>query len=210
MYRLYGTERSGSAAIEMALARCQADYRLENASSWQEGSGSEALKALNPLMQIPTLLLADGAVLTESAAILIYLGLEYPLSGLLSNDADLRAQQIRGLIFISSNCYAAIGVIDYPERWLAAAHDTALSALKTGATQRLHQQWETFSDIFSATAAWRPDDPGALEMLACVVTRWSATRRELQKTRPEFYAALTRIDRHPTLTAVLQRHWPAA
>lgn len=209
MYTLYGTERSGSAAIEMALACCQADYRLENASSWQEGSGSERLKALNPLMQIPTLLLADGAVLTESAAILIYLGLKYPLSGLLSNDADLRAQQIRGLIFISSNCYAAIGVIDYPARWLAADHDDALSALKTGATQRLHQQWATFSDIFSATATWRPDDPGALEMLACVVTRWSETRRALQQTRPEFYAALTRIDRHPTLAAVLQRHWPA-
>lgn len=68
MYTLFGTEGSGSAAIEIALQRCSVPFTLCGASSWEEGPGKEALRRVNPLMQVPTLVLADGTVLTESAA----------------------------------------------------------------------------------------------------------------------------------------------
>ncbi|EOV8148151.1 hypothetical protein ACX4ER_002266 [Cronobacter dublinensis] len=35
MYKLYGTKRSGSAAIEMALKACGVEYTLLKASSWE-------------------------------------------------------------------------------------------------------------------------------------------------------------------------------
>ncbi|WP_324019700.1 glutathione S-transferase N-terminal domain-containing protein [Pantoea sp. JZ29] len=73
MYTLYGSARSGAAAIEMALSLAGAEYTTVEASSWHKDSGFETLKRLNPLVQIPTLILPDGAVLTESAAIMIYL-----------------------------------------------------------------------------------------------------------------------------------------
>ncbi|KPX16754.1 Uncharacterized protein ALO71_00817 [Pseudomonas amygdali pv. dendropanacis] len=83
MYTLFGTEGSGSAAIEIALWRCSVPFTLFRACAWEEGPGKEALRRVNPLLQVPTLVLADGTVLTESAAILIHLGLEHPESGLL-------------------------------------------------------------------------------------------------------------------------------
>ncbi|MFH7468113.1 glutathione S-transferase family protein, partial [Pseudomonas syringae group genomosp. 7] len=77
-----------------------------------------ALRRVNPLLQVPTLVLTDGSVLTESAAILIHLGLEHPESGLLPGNPALRALAFRALVYITANCYAPLGIIDYPQRWL--------------------------------------------------------------------------------------------
>src|SRR5450755_3208239 len=110
MLTLYGTQGSGSAAIEAALAVAGLEVTTVDAASWKASPGLEALKRVNPLAQIPTLVDDDGKVLSESAAILIHLGLVHPGSGLLSSDPVRRAQQIRGLIYIAANCYAGIGI----------------------------------------------------------------------------------------------------
>lgn len=78
MYELFGAPRTGSAAIEIALECCGVDYRVINTEH-----DRDALLRINPLGQLPTLVLPDGQVLTESAAILIHLGLAFPTSGLL-------------------------------------------------------------------------------------------------------------------------------
>ena len=106
MLTLYGSKGSGSAAIEAALAVAGVPYEHVDGAEWNRTEGYEQLKRVNPLAQIPTLVLEDGSVLSESAAILIHLGLAHPESGLLAADPSRRAQQIRGLVYIVANCYA--------------------------------------------------------------------------------------------------------
>lgn len=207
MYQLYGHQNSGAAAIEAALELCAIPYRFIDVAGAAEAT--HALEKLNPLKQIPTLELPDGSILTESAAILIHLGLTFPSSGLLPDDPAERDQAIRGLVYIVSNCYAAIGIIDYPERWLAEADESSRENLMAGARSRLHWSWEVFADQFSGELYLNDETPGALDVLAAVVTRWAGTREHLRSTRPGFFAWLTRIDRHPTLAPVFARHWPA-
>ncbi|KTB91124.1 glutathione S-transferase [Pseudomonas syringae ICMP 13102] len=208
MYTLFGTQGSGSAAIEIALRRCSVPFTLCEACGWEEGAGKEALRRVNPLMQVPTLVLVDGAVLTESAAILIHLGLEHPDSGLLPGQSALRAQALRALVYIAANCYAAIGIIDYPQRWLASSDDAQERLLEAGTRRRLHEHWETFADLFGEAGIWRCDAPGAMEILASIVTRWSGTREHLRNTRPDFHALLLKVDAEPVVNEVIRRHWP--
>lgn len=207
MYQLYGHRNSGAAAIEAALELCEIPYRFIDVEASPESA--QALEKLNPLKQIPTLQLPDGSVLTESAAILIHLGLTFPESNLLPDDVAERDQAIRGLAFIVSNCYAAIGIIDYPERWLDESDEKSRQNLMAGARQRLHGSWEVFADQFSGELYLGDEAPGALDVLAAVVSRWAGSREHLRGTRPGFYAWLERIDRHPTLAPVFARHWPA-
>src|SRR5207248_7748400 len=138
MLTLYGAKGSGSAAIESALTIAGLPFRAVEAASWQPGPGLEELKRVNPLAQVPTLVLDDGTVMTESAAILISLGLRYPQSGLLPRDP---AQAIRGLVYIAANCYAAIGVIDFPARFCAGCDDATAERMRAGTTSRLHEYW---------------------------------------------------------------------
>ncbi len=208
MLTLYGTAGSGSAAVELALDRCGLAYRLCHASSWEAASAQDELRLANPLAQIPTLVLDDGTVLTESAAILIHLGLAHPQAGLLPAGESARAQTIRGLVFIAANCYAAIGVIDYPERWCIDGDEATLKSIRAGARARLHRYWDIFADQFQGQPYLGGETPGALDCLACVVSRWSGTRAHLRVTRPQLLAAFERMQARPEVAAVFARHWP--
>lgn len=213
MLTLFGSAGSGSAAVELALLRCGLPYQVQRAATWEADSARAELQRANPLGQVPALQMEDGIVLTESAAILIHLGLTQPASGLLPADPAARAQAIRGLVFIAANCYAAIGVIDYPERWCAAGADAAtLESVRTGALARLYRYWEVFADQFggAAGAYLGGDRPGALDFLAAVVSRWSGSRKHLRQARPELLATLERIEADPQAAPVFARHWPPA
>jgi GST-like protein len=234
MWTLYGSDGSGSAAVEMALLRCAVPFRVVRASTWEPDSAQAQLRQVNPLGQIPTLQGADGSVMTESAAILIELGLQFPASGLLPADPAGRGQAVRGLVYIAANCYAAIGLIDYPERWCSGGQTADHEKLRLGARARLHRLWEVFADQFPARGAFLGGDarlhryweifadqfpirhdflggaqPGALDLLAAVVSRWSGARAHLAAARPDLHALLLRVERDPALAPVFARHWPA-
>ena len=208
MLVLYGTQGSGSAAAEAALDIAGINYRKVDAASWKQSPGLEELKRVNPLAQIPTLVLEDGSVVSEVAAILIHLGLVHPESGLLSAEPSRRAQQIRGLVYIAANCYAGIGILDYPERWYRDPDDAAKKSMQERGRARLHELWEIFADQFPATPWLSGDRIGALDILAATVSMWSGARKALAKSRPDFSALLARIEADPRVAAVWAKHWP--
>ena len=193
----------------MALVRCGVPIEVRRASTWEPDSAQAELLRVNPLGQIPTLKFDDGSVITESAAILIQLGLLHPHAKLLPVEPAARAQALRGLVFIASNCYAAIGVIDYPERWCADGSEAEHEQLRQGARVRLHRYWEIFADQFPTAEPFLGGaEPGALDLLAAVVSRWSGTRAHLKKHRPALLALLQRIEGQADLAPVFARHWP--
>jgi GST-like protein len=206
---LYGYQGSGSAAVEAALVVAGVPYRVVEAATWDEASQLEPLRAVNPLQQIPALVFPEGTVMTESAAILAELGLRHPASGLLPETPRERAQSLRGLVYIAANCYACIGVIDYPERFCAPCSDDERAHVIAGTRARLHAMWEAFADQFPAAPFLAGARPGALDLLAAVVSKWSGARAHLQRHRPEFFALMQRVEQQPGVQAVFERHWPA-
>jgi GST-like protein len=209
MFVLYGTQGSGAASVEAALEIAGAPFRLVDAASWKPGPGRDELQRVNPLAQIPTVVLPEGGVLTESAAILLHLGDRFPESGLLPQLPARRAQAIRGLVYIAANCYAAIGVIDYPERWCADTDEPLRERIRTGTRIRLHTLWDVFADTFPAAPFLSGEQLGALDILACVVSKWSGARKHVAVSRSAFYDLLMRIEAHPVVARVFARHWPA-
>ncbi len=208
-YRLFGSAGSGSAAIEAALLLCAQPFELIEAASWHKHSALDELARANPLLQIPTLVLPDASVLSESAAILIHLGLSHPSSKLLPAAPAARDQHIRGLVYIAANCYAAIGIIDYPERWCAGAGEAMKQRIRRGTRARLHHCWDVFADICAPPATFYAGAaPGALDLLATVVSKWGGARAHLKGTRPALIALAERVEAHPLLAALFERHWP--
>jgi GST-like protein len=208
MYKLYGSRGSGSAAVEMALRACAIQYQTVRASSWEADSALAELGRINPLRQIPTLLLPDGTVMTESAAILMHLALAVPHGGLLPEAPSARAVAIRGLVYIAANCYAAISICDYPERWTTAQSKSSHEQVRQGARAQLYRSWEIFADSFAAQPFYTGDAPGALDFLAVVVSRWSGAREHLAAQRPRFLEQLQGIEAHPRVQPVVREHWP--
>ena len=57
-------------------------------------------------------------------------------------------------------------------------------------------------DVFLSGA-----QPGALDYLAAVVSKWSGTRAHLAAERPAFAATLKRIESDPLVAEVFAQHW---
>jgi len=205
---LYGYQGSGSAAVEAALALAQLRYRIVNAATWDQASELDALEQVNPLRQIPALRWPDGHTMSESAAILIELGLRHPASGLLPSDPAGRARAIHGLVYVVANCYAMIGIIDFPERAFEDPDDSQKECVVRGARQRLHALWSSFADQFEPQPFLSGKRIGALDLLAAVVSKWSGARAHLREARSSWYPVLERIEQHPAVAAVFERHWP--
>jgi GST-like protein len=209
MYTLYGMKFSGSASVQIALDIVGAPYRIVQTSSWEPNEAFDALLAVNPIGQIPTLVLPDGSALSESAAIHIHLADTYPAAGLLPREPAARAQALRGLVFIAANCYSAITIIDYPERFCAGGGDdeTVKERIRAGTRARLHRHWDIFADLFAGRPYLGGADIGSLDLYAAVVSKWSGARAHLREARPAFHETLERIDAHPKVAPVFAQHW---
>ena len=207
-YVLYGTQGSGSSIVEIGLRWCGQAYRTVHASSWEDASAQEALRALNPLMQIPTLRTPEGEVLTESGAILMHLGLRFPAAGLLGDDERQRDRVLRGLVYIAANCYSCISVIDYPGRYTTRTDKADHDAIVAGTKARLHHHWALFADMFPGDPWLSGAQPGALDVMAVIVSKWSGSRKFLEEQRPAFFALLQRIEALPHVAEVCAKHWP--
>ena len=207
MYTLFGYKGSGSAAVECALEMAGIQYELVSAASWDNKSEVTRLEHVNPLKQIPTLVLEDGTVVTESAAILIHLGLEHPESGLLPSNPIARAAAVRGLVYIAANCYSLISIVDFPERYLADPADDVKENLVAGVRERLHSHWDIFARSFIPNPFLFGTAPGALDLLAAVVSKWAGTRQYLAESHKPFSEYLRRVESHEQVKPVFSRHW---
>jgi len=153
------------------------------------------------------MVLPDGSVLTESAAILIHLATAHPSASLLPGAPTSRAQAIRGLIFIAANCYSAVSVVDFPSRWTIASTDAARDDVRNAARQRLFDHWDIFADAFTSNPYLLGAEPGALDYLAAVVSMWCEARDHIARSRPRFAETLRRIETHESVEPVFREHW---
>src|SRR5215813_1531857 len=81
-YTLIGAPGWGSAIAEALLELSGLPYQVEDIDPTKPTADSKRLTALNPLAQVPTLLLPNGTVMTESAAIALHLADRAPAAGL--------------------------------------------------------------------------------------------------------------------------------
>lgn len=122
---LYWRAGTASMAPHAALAEIGVDYRLVEISR-EDAQSDEKYRALNPLGVVPTLVDEEsGLVLTESAAILLYLGDRFPESRLAPAE---RADYFRWLVFLTNTVQTAMLRYFYPERYGSADAVTAAAA----------------------------------------------------------------------------------
>jgi glutathione S-transferase len=111
---LYWRPGTASMAPHAALAEAGAEYRLVEIDR-EEAQSDESYRALNPLGVVPTLVDEEqGLVLTESAAIVLYLGDRFAEGQLVPAE---RAEYYRWLVFLTNTAQTAMLRFFYPERY---------------------------------------------------------------------------------------------
>jgi GST-like protein len=205
-YTLFSVPGWGSAIAEAILALCLAPVRIEDVSDFDRpGVARDRLLSVNPLAQVPTLLLPDGSIMTESAAMVLLLAERYPQAALAPHPGTpLRQSFLRRLIWIVANVYPTFTYGDYPGRWVS----TDAQSLKRSTDAFREQLWREFeADIHEGGWALGTQF-SALDVYIAVMTQWRPRRAWFAVHCPRLSAIAARADEHPLIGAVLQRNFP--
>ena len=206
-YKLIGRYAWGSVLTEAQLDWYGLPYDfIDGGDLFEDEKARLKLAEINPLAQYPTLILPDGQVMTESAAITLHLADAAASSELVpAADDPTRPRFLRWLVFIVANIYPTFTYADVPERFVPGA--TAAKGFRAKIDDYQKSLWRMVEA--EAKAPWFLGERfSALDIYFCAMTRWRPRRPWFEENAPKVLAAGLACDDLPKLKAVWRRNYP--
>ena len=207
MYKLCARPGWGSVLAEAQLAWYGLDYELEELDDlFASAAAREKLAPVNPLAQVPTLILPDGQVMTESAAITLHLAEVTRSTDLVPAIGEaVRPKFLRWLVFLVANVYPTFTYMDDPSRFVSV--EAAQQPFADSVSAYRERLWAQVEE--NVGSPWFLDDRfSALDIYLATMTRWTPRRAWFAEHRPKLHAMALRADAEPRLAAVWQRNFP--
>lgn len=209
-YVLHGSIGTGAVAVEAALTLIGAPYELVDAGDWRDTA--EAVAVVNPLRQQPTLIWTDGEgrrrVMTESAAILLWLAERHPEAGLAPPPgAPGRDQFLRWMVYLPAAIYALFWISDGPERLLGEVPGAA-KEVRARIRERIADCWRMMDDQVEPAPWLAGERLSVLDLYVAVMSRWTPRRRRFYSVAPRMTEAIRRVDALPALQDLWARRFP--
>lgn len=204
---LYGAEGSGSIAVESALSLLGIPYELIEGATWVEESARDRVATQNPMRQVPTLVLPGGEVVTESAAILIYLAEAYPAARLGPVvSAQLRRQFLRWMIYVSSAIYSLHWI--KPDVRRIGAPIELRDAVVNAVHDRIAFCWGNMDTQLHPGRYLLGDQLTVLDLYVTVVSRFGPWRMRFYEVAPKMAPVVRRVDAEPKLREFWAKRFP--
>lgn len=204
---LHGRPGWGSAIVEAQLAFYGLPFEsVEVGDVFESEDARQALRPLNPLTQVPTLVLPDGQVMTESAAITLH------LADLTGSDALVpgprmpeRAAFLRWLVYLVANVYPTFTYADLPERFVK--HADAAPGFRAEVDAYARRLWG-IAEGAAGTPWFLGERLSAIDVYLAVMTHWRPRGAWFAEHAPRLTMAARAAQALPALTPVLARHFP--
>ena len=136
MYRLYGRPSSGSFAVQVALEEIGTPF--ERIWVGTDAADIARYRKINPTGKVPALVLQEGTVMFESAAMLIYLAAAHPATRLAPPPGSAAyGRFLQWMVFLSANLYESALRMYYAERYSVHAEQDAAAIRDQGAVDFL-------------------------------------------------------------------------
>ncbi|MGE3875479.1 MAG: glutathione S-transferase family protein [Parvibaculaceae bacterium] len=173
---------------------------------FEEAAARKRLAKINPLGQVPALVLPNGEVMTETAAITLHLADATESQDLVPAPGEAaRPRFLRWLVFIVANIYPTFTYGDVPERFVPG--DKAAKGFRANVDDYQKALWRMVES--EARTPWFLGERfSALDIYLCAMTRWRPNRPWFEKNAPKLALAAERCDELPKLAAVWQRNYP--
>lgn len=201
--KLYGSKGCGSVVVEVMLDLAGLKYEFIDAMQWQPFQRHPDLLKLNPLGQVPVLVLDDGTVMTESAAMVLTLAEKIP--GMIPSNPSIRAAFHRFMIFIPANMYPVFTFRDFPQRWVEG--EATQAQFKEKLTERLRELWLILEAELHPQPYLLGAEICALDPYLAMLAQWTPGRAWIAANCPKLDASLSLTVQHPVISAVWKRNF---
>ena len=202
---LLGCKGCGSAIVECAFAHAAIALDCEEVDYSDESPTRERLLAVNPLGQVPALVLADGRVLAESAAILHFVDDLAPAAGLIPARGDpSRPLFYRWLVFLVAAIYPTFTYGDDPKKWVA--DETGAKLLRESTDRHREALWKQV-EAAAAEPWFLGARMSAIDLYFAAMTRWRPGRKWFAANAPKVLAIAERAAALPEIAPVMRRNF---
>lgn len=206
-YVLYGARGFGSVIVEAALVLLGEAYERVDLAHGQWPADDDRFVAVNPLKQVPALVLPSGELMTESAAILLWLSEQHPGARLAPPPgAAERAPFLRWMAYVPAQIYSMYWVRDVPSR--LAEGEAAEAVIKARTAERIAECWAMMDAQVSPGRYIIGDELSVLDLYVTVMSRWTPRRRRFYAVAPKMAEVVKRVDADPRLAAFWAERMP--
>jgi glutathione S-transferase len=202
MFTLYARPGSGSAAIEALLGELGVAFKLEDVP---RGVISPEYLAINPRGEIPSLRLHDDSIMTESAAMMIYLADLYPAAGLSPKiDSAQRPEYLRWMLYFASTVYMADLRYFYPARH--STDETHADAIKQRALENMNRDFAIFAKTLGKGPYILGQTFSAVDIYAAMLVGWAPDIKAVFKSHPNIEQLYRAVAARPKIAPIWARN----
>lgn len=205
MFRLYCRKGAGSMAVEALLAVVGAPCEVIDLERKSDGSFHDFFLKINPKAEVPTLVLPDDSVMTESAAMMIHIADSFPAAGLAPALSDAqRPQFLRWLVYMAASLYSSDLRMFYPERFTTAPAECA--GIKARAIAMMGHEFAIYADALGSKPFILGERMSAADIYAAMLCTWAPDMGELFARHPNLKAMYERVTAVPAIRQVWARN----
>lgn len=202
---LLGCKGCGNTIVEAAFAIAGVPLDYEEVDYTAGSTTRDRLLKVNPLGQVPALVLPDGTALTESLAMLHYLDDLEPGASLIPPRGDpARKHFYRWAVFIVAAMYPTFTYGDEPAKWVAI--EKGAKQLRASTDAHRKALWEQV-EAAAGTPWFLGDRFSALDLYVTVMTHWRPGRKWFEAHTPKLLAIAQKAAATPKVAAVMQRNF---
>jgi GST-like protein len=202
---LLGCKGCGNAIVESAFAAAAIPIDCEEVDYSADSPTRARLLAVNPLGQVPALVLPDGTVMTESLAIVHYVNDRAPQAGLIPAPGDpARAEFYRWAVFIVAALYPTWTYGDEPAKWVG--NEAGAKLLRESTDEHRKTLWKQMEA--KALAPWfLGERQSAIDLYLASMTHWRPGRKWFDANAPKLTAIAKRAAALPAVAPVIAKNF---
>ena len=205
MFKIYCRNGAGSMAPEALLAACGAEYEVIVLDRKPDGSFHDFFHKINPKAEVPTLVLPDDSVMTESAAMMIHIADQFPAAGLSpALNSPQRAQFLRWQVYLATNLYMSDLRMFYPERY--TVDPAGADAIKHKAVDMMAREFAIYADALGDKPFILGDRMSAADIYAAMLCTWAPDMTALFAVHANLARMYDAVLANPKISAVWRRN----
>jgi glutathione S-transferase len=205
MYKLYWATGSGAMAPQALFEEIGAEYEKIVIDFEKEEHKSEAFLSVNPMGQIPALVLPDGTLMTETAAMLAHIVDRHPEAKLAPPAGSSEsARYLRWLFFLGSNVYPGVLRFYYADHF--STDPSAAEGIKDSAGTDLDDQFKILEDALEPGPYLVGEAFSAADILLWMLIQWHPDPTRLFEGSPRIKQFAELVQARPAIARTWQEH----
>jgi glutathione S-transferase len=201
MYKLFWAKSMGSMAPEVLFEEIGAEYEKVAVDIEEEENRSAEFLAVNPLGQIPALVLPDGTLMTESAAMVLHICDRHPEAKLAPPAGSPESARFqRWLVYMAATIYTTDQRLYYADRMTTDASGT--EGIEASARADMDRYFAIVNDALNPGPYLLGETFSAADVYLWMLAKWHPDMSQLFADNPRIQKLSELVEARPAVAKV--------